>query len=703
MLTTPMFPNMVQRSMIISIFTRLPWLTVLVATGTVVVAGVFAQAAFAADARPAAGLVATFQSGDRTDTVAVPGVALYIEAGKPPTPFLAGGKFTVTWEGAVNADLRGQFLFQAELNGSLTVEINGAMILEALRDGGASPLSKAVQLNKGANRFKAIFTSPPGGDAFVRLSWTEKGTNTAPIPAVAFSHATSLALEKSSMLRLGRELFLEHRCIRCHTGAKSLTNALPELQMDAPSLEGIGTRRNYEWLSRWILDPKTMRASARMPKLLHNPTAREDTQGIAAYLASLKGGAETKAGTVAYQTRQAQQKVEGDDAAPALDPKPLYERLNCIGCHNPPDAAQPDPAKMSHRTIPEKFPRGALADYLRAPARDYSWTRMPDFHLSPEEAKELEDYLFKAAPKPELKEAPTDVALVSKGRQLVQTAGCLNCHALKLQNQFHSPDLARLVAPAVNAPSLPARGSCLGDQPVADHGFGAAEKAALQAFLHSDGASLSRDVPADFAERQTRLLNCNACHGQLEGFPPLELLGGKLKPEWMAKFIGGDIPHKMRFDTHPRGMTWLEARMPAFRSRAFPLAAGLAAEQGFPPKSPPESAVNTELAEAGRKIVGKDGGFQCVVCHGVGPLLATDVFESEGINLAWSADRLLPSFFRRWVRSPTSVDPQTKMPVFFEEPKTALTEILDGDSERQISAIWEYIRLREKMPAPKTE
>ena len=85
----------------------------------------------------------------------------------------------------------------------------------------------------------------------------------------------------------------------------------------------------------------------------------------------------------------------------------------------------------------------------------------------------------------------------------------------------------------------------------------------------------------------------------------------------------------------------------------------------------------------------------------MGPVLATDVFESEGINLAWSADRLLPPFFRRWVRSPTSVDPQTKMPVFFEESKTALTEVLDGESENQISAIWEYIRLRDKMPAPK--
>ena len=57
---------------------------------------------------------------------------------------------------------------------------------------------------------------------------------------------------------------------------------------------------------------------------------------------------------------------------------------------------------------------------------------------------------------------------------------------------------------------------------------------------------LARHVPAEFAERQTRNLNCTACHGQVEGFPPLEILGGKLKPEWAGKFIAGEIGYKPR-------------------------------------------------------------------------------------------------------------------------------------------------------------
>ena len=60
--------------------------------------------------------------------------------------------------------------------------------------------------------------------------------------------------------------------------------------------------------------------------------------------------------------------------------------------------------------------------------------------------------------------------------------------------------------------------------------------------------------------------------------------------------------------------------------------------------------IDPALAKDGQKLVGKDGGFSCVSCHGVGRVQAADVFDSEGINLAWSAERLLPHFYRRWVR-----------------------------------------------------
>ena len=92
----------------------------------------------------------------------------------------------------------------------------------------------------------------------------------------------------------------------------------------------------------------------------------------------------------------------------------------------------------------------------------------------------------------------------------------------------------------------------------------------------------------------------------------------------------------------------------------------------------------------------------CVSCHGIGSMLAMEVFESEGINLVYSAERLQPDFYRRWFRAPMSIDPQTKMPMYFDEGKSPLTDVLDGDGEKQISAVWEYLKLGNKMQVPKT-
>jgi hypothetical protein len=223
----------------------------------------------------------------------------------------------------------------------------------------------------------------------------------------------------------------------------------------------------------------------------------------------------------------------------------------------------------------------------------------------------------------------------------------------------------------------------------------------LQAFLKTDRTSLSRHSPIEFAARETRLLNCQACHGQIELIPPLEVMGGKLKPEWASAFIGGE-PMKVRADRHPKGELWVQARMPSFASRARWLAEGMAMQQGYPPKTPAEGPIDEEAARQGHKMVGKDNGLSCISCHAVNDLPALEVFESEGLNLGLTASRLLKSYFFRWMRSPLAVDAQTKMPGYFEDGKSALTDYYEGDAEKQINALYQYMRLAEKMPAPST-
>ena len=238
----------------------------------------------------------------------------------------------------------------------------------------------------------------------------------------------------------------------------------------------------------------------------HRFEAKEDAEAIAAYLASLKTGGEVKFNAIAYKTKQ-NEPAEGEGRAPNSEPKPLYERLHCIGCHNPPDAKEPDPAKLSQKRIAEKFPVGKLAEYLRLPEAHYAWTRMPNFHLNEKEAKELEDWLFAAAPKAGLTSAPTDASIIERGKKLVQTAGCLNCHSLKLENQLKAPPLDALASRHRKDRSKVPAGDCLGQTPLADYGFTSEQRAALDDFTVAGFASLSRHVPAEFAERQHRTLN----------------------------------------------------------------------------------------------------------------------------------------------------------------------------------------------------
>ena len=654
-------------------------------------------------AKPEPGLLLTHASGPATDTVVAPNLWLHVAAREtvsPALPPLNAGKLTSVWSGALNADLRGDFQFRTEvLRGSLKLEINGTNVLEvsaATATDSAKPSapSKPVRLSKGANLLKATFTSPDSGDAFVRVQWSEKGLLWEPITTALLTHnPADAALAKSTAIRAGRDLFFEHRCVKCHTPdpptwigtigpARSpdvlATSHPPELTMDAPDLQVIGSRRHYAWLAAWILDPKSQRSVAHMPRTLHGASAPADANAIAAFLATLTGG-----------------------PAPALAPKAdaealdsgkkLIEVLHCAGCHNLPDATEKDPKKISLTHLNAKFPPAHLAAFIKNPGAHYAWTHMPKFPLTDEEAQQIAAALASTAPMFKQPGAPTDPAVIARGKHLVQTTGCLNCHTLKLDNKFKAKPLADLAAARWQH-------GCLAEKPAADSpapafAFNAEERAALQAFAATDRSSLARHAPTEFAPRQAKNLQCTSCHGQLEGFPLIDVLGGKLKPEWIASLLKGEVSDKMR--------PWIEHRMPAFPARAALLAAGLAQTHGFPPVTPAEPPVKMPLTAIGKKLVSNDGGFSCIACHGVAEMAPVQVFEAPGINLAFSGARLQPTWFLRWLRNPLRVEPTTKMPVYFdEEGKSPLADLLGGDADQQLDALWQYVRLGDKMPPP---
>jgi len=242
--------------------------------------------------------------------------------------------------------------------------------------------------------------------------------------------------------------------------------------------------------------------------------------------------------------------------------------------------------------VKAKFMPGTLTAFLLKPEEHFAWIRMPNFKLTPAEASNLATYLESAADKPSDRTAPAGGDAIEKGRKLVATLGCMNCHAVEgLKNEFSAKALASLPADRWNSGCVAAKSEAGSKAP--QYAFTEAQRGALKAFAATDRSSLSRHVEADFLDRQSKSLNCRECHGKFEGFPAWDLLQGKLKPEWTTRFISGTETRKPR--------PWLESRMPLFPAYAQGLAVGLSTSAGLPSKSIEEGAADGDAAEKGPK------------------------------------------------------------------------------------------------------
>jgi len=674
------------------------------------------------------GITLTLKAGEKTDTRAARLVALCVPAGQPASPFLAVGPFTARWEADITSDLRSEYTFAADVEGGLKMTLNGAVILEGnsrktiegvatntfpggkiegtlVLNGVTRLAGKPVQLNKGANKLVVEYQSPGLSDAVFRLLWSSKEFPWEPVPPTVFLHdlnATDLRLGERT--REGRLLFAQSRCSACHEAAALLPEkgkGMPELAQDAPVFDELGAKYREPWLAAWINDPHSIRPHALMPKVFAGEPGKIDQRAadLAAYLVSV--GAPN----------------EGQPFDEALAPQggALFANLGCIACHTKPDADGKDEfdrIPLAH--VKAKWQPPALKAYLKDPAKNFAWNRMPHFRLSDEEAEQLAAYLISTANR-DFPAGPAGDA--TRGAQLLATSGCLNCHAGLPPST--TPTLAVTLdagwTKGCLAPDVAARGHA------PDFAFTPAQRGALLAFAAGGLASLKLDPPDEFAERQIQNLRCSACHArdgrpsvfsQLDdeiaplqagaplkegegkpiattALPMLTWLGEKLQPAWMTNFIAGHGAYKPR--------PWIVARMPGFNTPAEALAKGLSLQHGFPLESTPEPPPAPAMIKAGETLTGESGGFNCVQCHDLGKRPATAVFEAPAPNLAYAPERLRKEYFHRWSLFPLRIDPETKMPRFADdEGKTPLTDFFGGKASEQFEAIWEYLQTFKK-------
>lgn len=637
------------------------------------------------------GLLMTVESPDGSKSKALsvlPGPHIYIPKGSSPHPSMKPGPFKATISGILRVPIRADYYFSLIGSKSAQFTFNEESLLKVESDGEAETTSM-MQLNKGYFDFQITLQGDSSkNDTFFRLTWGDAETPLAPFAyrTIGFNASSELrsTVKQQELVNEGKKQFEQLRCFKCHsdnTGEYVNFND----NLDAPELEGIGSRRNASWFVAWLKDPTSIRPNARMPKIFHGETQDSEIKAVASYLSSLK---------VDPFSEPKISEVVGDAQAGGQ----LFDKLLCSACHEKPGGdnihIDPDNERFDLNHVNAKYTQGALKEFLLKPSQHYKSIRMPDFRLSDSDASNLVTFLRSNEMSLSFPEFSPSDDLIAEGKNLVSQLGCISCHKGPIDNKLESPKFTDLMKLTSH------ESKCLDPESPSDvstihYDIDEDQKGAITAFLKSDFAYYGGDSPYAQIDMEMTNLQCAHCHGTYEGFPSLALMNGKLNPSWAAKFISG----KAGYHTRP----WLEARMPGFEFYADDLSKGMAVANGFSPDGPKNPPVDPEKAEIGKNLVSAGGGFACVTCHDVGDFKATAVFEAPGINLAYSGERLQEEFFVRWLLHPLKVDRSSKMPVYFDKGKSPLDKYYEGDANKQVDAIWHYVLMGKDMPPPVVE
>ncbi len=321
-------------------------------------------------------------------------------------------------------------------------------------------------------------------------------------------------LDDEDYLAEGGFLLLnELNCVACHAPSEALAADFPGVV--ATSLEGVGSRLRPVELELFVRNPRFAKRDTTMPSLFAGPDRDlNEVAALRAWLGSLV------------------EEVPVHPLGEIESGRALYHRIGCVACHAPEPGYRPpglpeeaDIDLVGLPSVPmnlaDHYGYGALVEFLLDPLRHRPSGRMPDFGLSPGEARDLAAYL-KAGPDLvlpddlvaalDLPAEEPDPALLAEGRRLFATKSCHACHAAP------GEDAKALAAPAARPLSdldPAAAGGCLSERPqggpVPFYGLAEAQRSALVAALRRLPVRQPAD-PATALSSGMKRLNCHACH-----------------------------------------------------------------------------------------------------------------------------------------------------------------------------------------------
>jgi mono/diheme cytochrome c family protein len=300
---------------------------------------------------------------------------------------------------------------------------------------------------------------------------------------------------------------------------------------------------------------------------------------------------------------------------------------------------------------------------------------------------------------PVLQALKVDPALVAKGKMQFEKLGCAQCHddlGFAQKNYIAMPDLD------------PVKG-CLGESDAAPHfDLGAEQKRQIAAAL--PGIESTKLNDRQMVNKTLATFNCTACHDRagLGGIslerdpyftgtreelgeqgrlpPPLTHVGAKLTKDWLEQVMVHGA----------RQRHYLNTRMPIFgEANVGHLIERFEKVDTLEKLELPPIANIRESKKAGYDMIGTEG-FSCIACHDFnGQKSGAGALELVGVT-----DRLKKNWFHLYMRQPSRFHQTVIMPSYWPGGESIRKELLGGDTNQQIEALWAYLSDGKRAKSP---